>query len=66
MKINEGLVDRAIRVLLGCGLLVLVFVGPKTLWGLFGLIPLTTGLVGFCPLYAVLGFSTCSTQRQQN
>ncbi len=56
---NESTLDRALRVVLGLGLLALVFVGPQTLWGLVGLIPLVTGLVGSCPIYTALGFSTC-------
>jgi len=57
-NLNESGLDRAIRVVLGIFLLGLVFVGPKTLWGLFGLIPLITGAIGFCPLYRLLGIST--------
>ena len=56
---NEGTIDRAARVILGIALLSLMFVGPKTLWGAIGLIPLVTGLVGFCPLYRMAGLSTC-------
>lgn len=56
---NEGTMDRAARVVLGLALLSLVVVGPQTLWGLVGLVPLLTGLVGFCPLYRIFGFSTC-------
>lgn len=56
---NEGVVDRSIRVLLGLVILSLIFVGPQTLWGLVGLVPLITGLVGFCPLYKILGLNTC-------
>ena len=56
---NDGSVDRVLRVLLGVGLLALVFVGPKTLWGRGGLIPLVTGLVGMCPIYRVLGINSC-------
>jgi len=52
-------VDRAFRVVLGLGLLALVFFGPKTLWGLIGIVPLATALVGSCPLYTLLGISTC-------
>jgi hypothetical protein len=59
MKTNEGTLDRALRVGLGVALLALVFVGPRSLWGLVGLVPLLTGLVGFCPLYRLLGISTC-------
>lgn len=56
---NEGTVDRALRVLLGLGLLAIFFVGPKTPWGLVGVVPLLTGLVGSCPLYRVFGIKTC-------
>ena len=60
MQLNEGSVDRTARVLLGIVLLAFVFVGPKTWVGWFGLIPLATGLVGFCPLYRLLGIKTTS------
>ena len=59
MSRNEGTVDRALRVILGLALLSLIFVGPQTMWGLIGLVPLVTGLVGTCPVYSVLGISTC-------
>jgi two-component system chemotaxis response regulator CheB len=51
-------IDRALRIVLGAALLSLVFVGPHTAWGYLGVIPLLTGLVGYCPLYQVLGIST--------
>jgi hypothetical protein len=56
---NEHSVERVLRVLVGIGLLALVFVGPKTPWGYLGIIPLVTGLAGTCPLYTLLGISTC-------
>lgn len=56
---NEGTIDRALRVILGLALLSLVFIGPKTLWGLFGVVPLVTGLLGTCPVYSLLGIRTC-------
>lgn len=58
--INEGNIDRGIRVIAGLVILSLAFVGPQTPWGYLGLVPLLTGLVGFCPLYKVLGINTCS------
>ncbi|HUF27002.1 MAG TPA: DUF2892 domain-containing protein [Gemmatimonadaceae bacterium] len=58
MKRNIGRIDRGIRIVLGIALLSLVFVGPQTWWGLLGLVPLVTAMVGFCPLYAVLGISS--------
>ncbi len=60
-KTNEGTVDRALRVIAGIALLSLTVIGPKTLWGLIGIVPLATGLVGNCPLYTILGIRTCST-----
>jgi hypothetical protein len=56
---NEHMVDRALRVLLGLGLLSLTFTGPHTALGYIGLIPLATGLLGRCPLYSLFGLSTC-------
>lgn len=56
---NEHTVDRALRVVIGLVLLSLIFVGPKTLWGLVGIVPLVTGLLGSCPAYTLLGVSTC-------
>jgi len=56
---NESSIDRVLRVLVGLVLLSLVVVGPKTMWGLVGVVPLLTGLVGFCPLYRLFGISTC-------
>ncbi len=55
---NEGGVDRAARVVVGLVVLSLVFVGPKSMWGLAGVVPLLTGLAGWCPVYALLGMST--------
>ena len=59
MTRNESNLDRALRIILGLALISLVFVGPATPWGWVGLVPLLTGLVGFCPLYRILGISTC-------
>lgn len=55
---NEGMIDRALRIIVGLALISLVFVGPQTPWGWVGLLPLTTGLIGFCPAYKLLGIST--------
>lgn len=58
-KTNAGSLDRGLRALLGIGLIAIVFVGPQTPWGWLGLIPLATALIGWCPLYAMLGMNTC-------
>ena len=60
MSRNEGTIDRALRIILGLALIAIVFVGPQTPWGWIGVVPLVTGLVGFCPLYRLLGINTCA------
>jgi hypothetical protein len=60
---NEHIVERILRVLLGLGVLSLAFLGPRTPWGFLGLVPLATGLLGSCPLYTLLGFSTCPLRK---
>ncbi len=61
MKPNEGTADRVMRVVVGLIVLGLFFVldGNSRYWALVGLVPLMTGLVGYCPLYSLLGFNTC-------
>ena len=62
---NEHGIERALRVVIGLVVLSLVVVGPKSLWGLVGIVPLATGLLGSCPLYTLLGVSTCPVKRTQ-
>ncbi len=64
MTRNEGSLDRALRIIMGLGLLSLTLVGPKSLWGLVGLVPLLTGLLGVCPAYTLLGIRTCPAPRK--
>jgi len=61
MNKNVGSVDRALRVVAGLALLSLTVIGPKTLWGLIGIVPLLTALVSWCPAYTLLGIKTCKT-----
>lgn len=63
LPMNEGTIDRAVRVVLGFVLLSLVFLGPKTMLGWIGVVPLLTGIVGSCPLYTLFGFSTCPVKK---
>jgi len=60
---NEGTVDRVLRVVGGAALISLVFVGPETPWGWIGVVPLVTGLIGNCPVYSLLGISTCPVKQ---
>ncbi len=61
---NESNFDRILRVVLGLVLISLVFVGPQSAWGWVGLVPLITGLIGWCPLYSVLGINTCGVSKR--
>jgi len=56
---NIGGAERAIRVIVGLGIISLAFIGPKTPWAFLGAVPILTGLIGWCPPYALLGISTC-------
>ena len=58
MTKNEGSIDRALRVLVGLGLIALALTGTIGVWGWIGVLPLVTGLVGWCPAYSVFGLKT--------
>jgi hypothetical protein len=60
MKKNIHHIERIIRIILGLGLTTMAFLGPANLWFLLGIIPLATGLIGWCPPYAILGINTCN------
>ena len=65
-KTNEGTIDRALRVIVGLALIAAFFLtsGGSYHWlYLIGIVPLVTGMVGTCPLYSVLGMSTCPTKQ---
>ncbi|MEE4294402.1 MAG: DUF2892 domain-containing protein, partial [Xanthomonadales bacterium] len=62
MKKNVGNIERAIRIIVGLILISLVFIGPQSAWGWIGVIPLATGLIGWCPPYSLLGINTCKTK----
>ncbi len=56
---NVGGIDKILRIIVGLGLIAIVFVGPQTPWGWVGILPLVTGLFGFCPAYRLIGLNTC-------
>ena len=59
MKSNEGGIDRMLRIVVGLVLIGLAATGTVGLWGWIGIVPLATGLIGWCPLYAMLGLNSC-------
>ncbi len=65
-KTNVGSADRAIRIVLGAIILSLFFIYPGAWWRyytLIGIVPILTGLAGSCPLYSILGLSTCPVRK---
>ena len=64
MKINEGAIDRSLRVIAGLVLIGLAATGTVGLWGYIGIVPLVTGTVGMCPIYSLLGINSCPTPRR--
>lgn len=63
MKVNEGTIDRALRVIAGLVLVTLAATGTVGAWGWIGLLPLVTGAIGFCPAYAIFGMNSCSMKK---
>ncbi len=63
MKVNIGNVERIVRIVVGIAILSLAFVGPRTPWAYLGIMPILSGLIGWCPPYALLGISTVRTAK---
>jgi len=63
MKMNEGTIDRTLRVTAGLVLITLAATGTVGMWGWIGIMPLLTGAIGFCPAYTILGLSTCPIKK---
>lgn len=62
MKSNVGGIDRILRIIVGLVLIGLAFTGNVGVWGWIGVVPLATGALGWCPPYAILGWSTCQVK----
>ncbi|GAB2579076.1 YgaP family membrane protein [Nitrincola alkalisediminis] len=58
MKLNVGGIDRILRIVIGAALVLATLFGALPIWGWIGIVPLLTGLVGYCPLYPLLGICT--------
>jgi hypothetical protein len=59
-RLNVGNLDRALRIVIGTGLIALATSGIIGAWGYLGIVPLLTGVVALCPLYSLLGIATTS------
>lgn len=63
MNSNVGGIDRVLRIVVGVALVAWALLGGPA-WAWIGVVPLATGLIGWCPAYLPLGMSTCRTKQQ--
>lgn len=63
MTTNEGGIDRTLRIIAGLALIGLTATGNIGAWGWIGVVPLATGLIGWCPAYSMLGLNTCPVKK---
>lgn len=63
MKANVGGIDRIARIIVGLALIALAATGTVGVWGWIGVVPLLTGLIRWCPLYPLLGISSCPLKK---
>jgi hypothetical protein len=65
MTRNVGGIDRILRIAVGLLLIALAATGAVGVWGWIGIVPLATGLIGWCPPYAIFGINTCKTRSSE-
>ena len=58
MQNNVGSIDRGLRIVVGLGLIVATVAGALPIWGWIGVVPVATGIIGWCPAYLPFGFTT--------
>ena len=63
MAANVGGIDKILRIAAGAGLIGATAAGLLPAWGYIGIVPLATGLLGWCPAYTLLGLSTCPMKK---
>ena len=63
MQNNVGGIDKILRIVAGLGLVGATAAGMLPAWGWIGIVPLATGLMGWCPLYPLLGLNTCPLKK---
>ena len=63
MNANVGGIDRGARIVAGVVLIALAATGTVGVWGWIGVVPLATGLSGWCPAYLPFGLSTCKMKK---
>ena len=65
MKNNVGGIDKILHIVVGLGLVGATAAGMLPVWGWIGVVPLATGLMGWCPAYGLLGMNTCPLKKPE-
>jgi hypothetical protein len=63
MAANVGGIDKVLRIVVGAGLIGATVAGALPVWGYIGIVPLATGLMGWCPAYTLFGMNTCPSKK---
>lgn len=63
MKANVGGIDKILRIAVGIALIAMAYMNVVGVWGYIGVVPLLTGLIGWCPVYPLLGISSCPMKK---
>lgn len=63
MKSNVGGIDKILRIVAGLALIVMAIMGIGAPWTWIGVVPLVTGLMGWCPAYTLFGLNTCPLKK---
>ena len=63
MAANVGGIDKILRIVAGAGLVGAAAAGMLPVWGYIGIVPLATGLMGWCPAYSLIGLNTCPLKK---
>ncbi|MBL8413436.1 MAG: DUF2892 domain-containing protein [Propionivibrio sp.] len=63
MKANVGGIDKILRIAVGIVLIAMAYMNVVGVWGYIGVVPLLTGLIGWCPIYPMLGISSCPMKK---
>jgi hypothetical protein len=63
MKANVGGIDKILRIIAGLVLIGLAIMGIGAPWTWIGVVPLATGLMGWCPVYTLFGMNSCPMKK---
>lgn len=65
MTKNVGGIDKILRIAVGLALIAATFMDMLPVWGYIGIVPLATGLMGWCALYPLIGLNTCPLKKSE-